>query len=171
VSAGGFDLHDARAALDRFITTASTHVADAFAEAVRRSPDGRLELILRTPVRYPVLGAIFSQMPRFFDRASGANLDATVRWRITGRADSGADVWDLTIRKGRCRVHRGESGADPRLTITAEAGEFVRLATGNSGPMQGYFGGRIKLAGDIMLAARLQTLFRVPGSHPGTART
>jgi hypothetical protein len=28
--------------------------------------------------------------------------------------------------------------------------------------MQGYFGGKITLRGDIMLAARLQTLFRVP---------
>ncbi len=49
------------------------------------------------------------------------------------------------------------------MTITADAAEFVRLATGNSDPMNAYFKGRIKLAGDIMLAARLQALFRVPG--------
>jgi putative sterol carrier protein len=49
------------------------------------------------------------------------------------------------------------------VTITAEAAELVRLATGNSDPMKAYFRGRIQLAGDIMFAAKLQTLFRVPG--------
>ncbi len=165
MSAGGFDLREARAALDRALVTASTHAADLFAQAVRRSPDGRLERFLRTPARHAVLGGIFSQMPRYFNRAGAKDLNTTVRWRITGRTDGGADVWDLSIRDGRCRVRRGESEADPRLTITAEAAEFVRLATGNSDPMQAYFGGRIQLAGDIMLAARLQTLFRLPGSR------
>jgi putative sterol carrier protein len=52
------------------------------------------------------------------------------------------------------------------VTITAEAAEFVRLATGNSDPMNAYFRGRIQLAGDIMFAAKLQSLFRVPGRPP-----
>jgi putative sterol carrier protein len=97
------------------------------------------------------------------DRTAAKGLDATVRWRITGRGDGGADVWEMTIEDGRCRVHRGESNAEPRVTITAEAAEFLRLATGNSDPMRAYFSGRIKLAGDIMFATKLQTLFRVPG--------
>jgi SCP-2 sterol transfer family len=165
VSADGFDMREARAALDRALATASTRFADLFAQAVRRSPDGRLEGLLRTPARHAVLGGIFSQMPRYFNRGGADDLDMTMRWRITGRADGGADVWDLSISGGRCRVRRGGAEGDPRLTITAEAAEFVRLATGNSDPMQAYFGGRIQLAGDIMLAARLQTLFRLPGSR------
>ena len=102
-------------------------------------------------------------MPRYFDRDGAKGVDATVRWRITGRAGGGADVWDVTIADGRCRVRRGESEAEPRVTITAGAAEFVRLATGNSDPMKAYFNGHIQLGGDVMLAARLQTLFRVPG--------
>jgi putative sterol carrier protein len=44
-----------------------------------------------------------------------------------------------------------------------DAVEFVKLATGNSDPMNAYFSGRVALAGDIMLAAKLQSLFRIPG--------
>jgi predicted lipid carrier protein YhbT len=124
--------------------------------------------VLRTPVRHAVLGGIFLQMPRYFDARAAKGLDATARWRITGRADGGADVWDVTIRDGRCRVRRGEFAAQPRVTVTADAAEFVRLATGNSEPMNAYFRGRIQLAGDIMFAAKLQTLFRIPGRPPAT---
>ena len=64
---------------------------------------------------------------------------------------------------GRCRARRGEGARDPQLTITLDAAEFVRLATGNSDPMNAYFSGRVALAGDVMLAAKLQSLFRIPG--------
>jgi putative sterol carrier protein len=138
-------------------------MAEGFARAVRRSPDRRLEWLLRTPVRHAVLGGIFWQMPRHFNREGSKGVDATIRWRITGRARGGADVWEVTISDARCRVGRGESNVDPRVTVTAEAAEFVRLATGNSDPMKAYFGGRVQLSGDIMLAARLQTLFKIPG--------
>lgn len=161
-----FDHRQARAAVERALAAAPARVAEGFAEAVRRSPDDRLEGVLRTPVRQAVLAAIFLQMPRYVDRNAAKGIDATMRWRITGRGDGGADVWEVTIADGRCRVRRGEWSVQPRVTITAEAAEFVRLATGNSDPMRAYFRGRIKLAGDIMFAAKLQTLFRVPGNEP-----
>lgn len=118
-----------------------------------------------------MLGGIFSQMPRYLDRAGARDLDATVRWRITGRSDGEADVWELTIADGHGRVRRGESGAEPIVTITTEAAEFVRIATGNLEPMSAYFRGRVQLAGDIMFAAKLQTLFRIPGSEPPGSST
>jgi predicted lipid carrier protein YhbT len=166
VTSRRFDRHQARSELERRLANAPARIADGFARAVRRSPDGRLEQVLGTPLRQAVLGGIFSQMPRYFDRKDAGDLNATIRWRITGRADGNADVWEVTIADGRCRARRGESDAKPRVTITAEAAEFVRLATANSDPISAYFGGRIQLEGDIMLAAKLQTLFRIPGHQP-----
>jgi hypothetical protein len=162
-----FDHRQARAAVGRALAQAPARVVDGLAEVVRRSPDDLLEGVLRTPVRHAVLAAIFMQMPRYVDRNAAEGVDATIRWRITGRGDEGADVWDMTIADGSCRLCRGEWSAHPRVTITAEAAEFVRLATGNSNPMPAYLSGRIKLAGDIMFAAKLQTLFRVPGREGG----
>ena len=44
-----------------------------------------------------------------------------------------------------------------------DAVEFLKLASGNLDPMQAYFKGRIELAGDIMVAAKLAQLFKLPG--------
>ena len=166
MTARRFDRQQARAALERGIRDVPARLADEAARVVGRSLDEHLERILRTPIRQVVLNAIFSQMPRYLNRDAAADVDATVRWRITGRADGGADVWDLAITNGRCRVRRGESDSEPRVTITAQAAEFVRLAAGNSEPMNAYFQGRIQVGGDIMFAAKLQTLFRLPGRQP-----
>ena len=138
-------------------------MADGFARAVRSAPDGGLEQVLRTPIRRAVLEAIFWQMPQHFDGQGAAGVEATIRWCITGRSGGAADIYELQIADGRCRVRRGKRDTDPRLTITLSAADFIRLATGNSEPMNAYFSGRVALAGDIMLAAKLRSLFRVPG--------
>ena len=102
-------------------------------------------------------------MPQHFDPKGASGMKTTIRWRITRRPGSAADTYELQIVDGRCRARRGEGKSDPQLTITLEAAEFVRLATGNSDPMNAYFSGRVALAGDVMLAAKLQSLFRIPG--------
>ncbi len=140
-------------------------LAEGFARAVRSAPEGRLEQVLRTPVRRAVLEAIFWQMPQHFDRKAAAGMDAAIRWHITGDSGGAGDTYELRIKGGRCRARRRENDPDPRLTITLDAAEFVRLATGNSDPMNAYFSGKIALAGDIMLAAKLRSLFRIPGRN------
>ena len=142
---------------------APAQLAEGFARLVRGAPDSRLEQALRTPIRRPVLDGIFRQMPQHIDRSAAAGTDATIRWEITGRSGDGADTYELELEDGRCRARRGRSASDPRLTITLDATEFVKLATGNSDPMQAYFSGRLALAGDIMLAAKLQAIFKIPG--------
>ncbi len=146
----------------RRIAGAPTQIAEGFARAVRSAPDSRLEQILRTPVRRAVLDGIFWQMPQHVSLKAVAGADATIRWRITG-GPNGTDTYELEFRDGRCRTRRGESNVEPRVTITLDAAEFIRLATGISDPMQAYFKGRLKLGGDIMFAAKLQSLFHIPG--------
>jgi putative sterol carrier protein len=139
-------------------------LADGFARVVRRAPNGRLEQILSTPVRRAVLEGIFRQMPRHVNRKNATGVNAVIRWRITRGADGAdADVYELVLDDGRCRARRGSS-AEPHLTITLDAAEFVRLATGNSDPVKAYLTGSVMLGGDIMLAAKLQALFRIPGA-------
>jgi putative sterol carrier protein len=141
----------------------STQLAEGFARIIRRAPDAGLEQVLRTPVRRAVLEGIFRQMPQHLDRRAAKTMDATIRWRITRGENGHGDVYELELSEGRCRSRRGEGPDEPNVTITLGAAEFVRIATGNSDPMQAYFKGRVKLAGDLMVAARLQTLFRIPG--------
>ncbi len=87
---------------------------------------------------------------------------------VTGRPDGGSDVYQLVIENGRARTDRGET-VEARLTVTLDGVEFLKLASGNSDPMQAYFTGRIKLSGDIMVAAKLAQMFRMPGApDPGS---
>jgi predicted lipid carrier protein YhbT len=143
------------------VADVNRQLADGVSRVLRGVPDDRLEQAMRTPLRRVVLDAIFWQMPQHLDRRGASAVDATVRWSVTGRGDGGADVYDLVIADGRARISR--SGRhQPRLTITLGAAELVRLVSGGLDPMQAYFKRRIQLSGDIMLAAKLTGLFRIP---------
>jgi predicted lipid carrier protein YhbT len=151
------------------VADARRQLSDGLARVMRGVPDDRLEQALRTPLRRVALDAIFWQMPQHLDRRGATGVDATVRWRVTGRADGEADVYDLVIADGHGRISRSGRHV-PRLTITLGAAELVRLASGTLDPMQAYFKRRIQLSGDIMLAAKLTALFRVPKKRTGGDR-
>jgi hypothetical protein len=154
-----FDPQRALDAVKRMAADAPTVLADGFGRLVRDLPPDRLEQLMRSPARRPLLDGIFWQMPRQLDTAQAADVDTTIRWCITGRPDEGTDVYHLQIANGEGRIVKGLPGPDPRLTVTLDGVEFLRLISGNSDPMQAYF------TGDIMVAAKLAQLFRMPGGE------
>jgi putative sterol carrier protein len=161
-SFGGFDPDRAMEKLRKLAADAPAYVADGFGRAVHNAPPERLEQLMRSPARKPALDGIFWQMPKQVNAEVAKNMTTTIRWRITGRPDDGVDVYRLVVDKGQVKTVKGESG-DPKLTVTMDAVEFLKLASGNLDPMQAYFKGRIELTGDIMVAAKLAQLFKVPG--------
>jgi putative sterol carrier protein len=163
----GFDPQRALDSIKRLAGDAPTLLADGFGRLVRDAPPERLDQLMRSPARKPLLDGIFWQMPKQMDSKQAAGVSTTIRWCITGRADEQTDVYHLEVDHGRARIIRGHQGPDPHLTITIDGVEFLRLVSGNSDPMQAYFTGRIQLKGDIMVAAKLSQLFRMPGA-PGT---
>ncbi len=167
----GFDPQRALDAVKRLAADAPGQVADGFGRLVRDATPERIEQVMRSPARKPILDGIFWQMPRQLDSKQAAGVTSSIRWCITGRADGGVDTYQLELEDGRCRVIRGSGGPDPRLTLTIAGVEFLRLVSGNSDPMQAYFKGRIQLAGDIMVAAKLASLFRMPGGGAANGGT
>ncbi|MEA2211176.1 MAG: hypothetical protein QOF83_1124 [Solirubrobacteraceae bacterium] len=162
-----FDPQRALEAVKRLATDAPSLLAGGFGRLVRDTPDDRLGQLMRSPARKPVLDGIFWSMPRQMDAAQATGVKTTIRWCITGRPDEGTDVYHLVIADGTAQVEKGLPGPDPRLTITMDGVEFLRLVSGNSDAMQAYFTGRVQLAGDIMVAAKLAQLFKTPGGHGG----
>ena len=161
-SFGGFDPDRAMEKLRKLAADAPAYMADGFGRAVHNAPPERLEQLMRSPARKPALDGIFWQMPKQVNTEVAKNMTTTIRWRITGRPDDGVDVYQLVVDKGQVKTVKGESG-DPKLTVTMDAVEFLKLASGNLDPMQAYFKGRIELTGDIMVAAKLAQLFKMPG--------
>ena len=131
---------------------------------VQQAPEGRLERVMKGPARRMILESVFWQMPQQLDRRRAAGVNAAVLWQIGGRPDGGSDEFRLSIADASARTarRRHDDLPPPVLTITMDGVDFLKLITGNLDPMRGYFTGRIALAGDIMFAAKLGGMFRVP---------
>jgi alkyl sulfatase BDS1-like metallo-beta-lactamase superfamily hydrolase len=160
----GFDPQRALEFVKQSVADAPSQLADGVGRLIREAPPERVEQVMHSPARKPILDAIFWQMPKQLDSGQATDLNLTIRWCITGRPDGGVDTYSLQLEGGEARIIRGAEAPNPRLTITMDAVEFLRLVSGNSDPMRAYFTGRVKLAGDLMVAAKLTTLFRMPGA-------
>jgi alkyl sulfatase BDS1-like metallo-beta-lactamase superfamily hydrolase len=143
---------------------APERLGDGFAAAMRRLPGQRLDQFMATPLRRIVLDTIFWQMPRYLDSGRARGVEATVRWQVTARGGRTVDTYELTVADGRARSRRGARAAEPRVTITVDGARFLQIAAGAADPMQAYFKGDLAIAGDIMAAAKLVSLFRMPGA-------
>ena len=136
--------------------------ADQYAALVADASDEDLERGLAEN-RELLLGEIFRRMPEQFRPDRAGDLDAVIEWRVRGRPDGGDDRWQLTIRNGACAVVPG-GDEEPTVAFTIGPVDFVKLITGNaSGPMLFTFG-KLKIRGDLLLAARVQSFFEVPRS-------
>ena len=64
---------------------------------------------------------------------------------------------------GACSVEKDGEHA-PRVTFKLKPVDFLKLVTGNAaGPMM-FMTGKLKIDGDLMFAAGVQSLFRIPGA-------
>jgi putative sterol carrier protein len=95
-------------------------------------------------------------MPAAFLPETAQDVRAVVQYHLAG--DGGGD-WVVTISDGTCTVEQG-SAADPRLTITAAANDYVDMAIGKLDPMAAFAAGKVKVQGDIPLALRMMGFFR-----------
>jgi putative sterol carrier protein len=165
-----FDPQRALEQVRRLAAEAPAHLADGFGRAVRELAPERLEQVMRSPARRALLDGIFWRMPKQLDTEQAAGVKTAIRWDITGRGDGGVDTYLLEVDNGTAGTSRaagGEQAGKPDLTITMDGAELLRLVSGNLDPMQAYFKGRIQLTGDIMVAAKLAQLFRMPGAGNG----
>ena len=132
---------------------------EQFAALVRDASDEQLEQGFREN-RDVLLDEIFRRMPEQFDPERGGDAEAVIEWQIT-RPDGEPDRWQLTIRDGRCTCARGVE-ADPDVSYRVGPVDFVKLITGvEHGPKMFVFG-RLRIRGNLMLAARMQSWFRMP---------
>lgn len=163
----GFDPQRALDQIKKLAADAPSQLADGLGRLVRDASPERLEQLMRSPARRALLDGVFWQMPKQLDAKQAAGVKTAIRWDITGRHDEGVDTYLLQVENGAARTSRGTDGPEPRLTITMDGVEFLRLISGNSDPMSAYFKGRIQLAGDIMVAAQMAQMFRMPGAGSG----
>jgi len=98
-----------------------------------------------------------SKMPAAFlpDKAPG--LEAVIQFKFTG---SEAGNWYAEIKDGKCTVYQGEHPS-PRMTLSADSSDYIKIFTGELDGMKAFMEGKIKLAGDLNLAMKLTQMFKI----------
>jgi putative sterol carrier protein len=104
----------------------------------------------------PTIQEFMSQMSGSFQPEKAAGLDVTVQLKLTGAQ---AADYGIVIKDSQCTVTPGIAPA-PRLTVTAEANDFVKIFTGRLDGTAAFMTGKLRLAGDMNLALKLLTLFK-----------
>ncbi|HVE68338.1 MAG TPA: SCP2 sterol-binding domain-containing protein [Solirubrobacteraceae bacterium] len=135
----------------------------AFARAVADTPDEALAEGMASENRSLILDEIFAQMEQRFDAARGGDVDAVIDWKILDRPEGGYDHYRVTLAGGDCKVEKDPpEGVSPRVTFRVKPVTFLRLVTGNASGPQLFLTGKLKIDGDLMFAARIQSLFEIP---------
>jgi putative sterol carrier protein len=95
-----------------------------------------------------------------FKPEAAEGVDAVIQYHLTG--DGGGD-WIITIKEGKCSVAPG-TAENPKMTLTAEANDFRDVLLGKVNGMQYFMMGKLRLAGDLNLAMKLTSFFKMSGN-------
>lgn len=133
----------------------------AVVKAIGEMSDEQLREGLQSPMRGQIIGEVFNRMEEHFKPETAQGVDAVVHWNITGGPEGAIDRYEIVVREGTVGVNREMAGS-PRVTLTLDGVDFMRLVTGNAQGPQLFMGGKLKLEGDMMFAANIAGMFKIP---------
>ena len=133
-----------------------------FARVVADTPDGELEAGMLSENRGLVLDEIFKRMEAHFDAERAGDVEAIVDWKVLDRPGGGYDHYRVEIARGACTVRKDPEAGEPTVTFRVAPVDFLKLVTGNASGPKMFITGRLRIEGDLMLAARVQTFFEIP---------
>lgn len=101
---------------------------------------------------------IFEQMPSALNADAAKGLDAVIQFNLTG---DGGGEHNITIKDGAASYAAGKADA-PKMTMTMAAQDYVDMITGKLNGQMAFMSGKLKIAGDMGLAMKMQSLFKRP---------
>jgi putative sterol carrier protein len=107
---------------------------------------------------YTVKELVFNHEKAFLPEKA-AGLEAIVQYHLTG--DEGGD-FIIQIGDDKCSVSEGVA-EDPVMTMTADGIYFRDVLLGKEDGMKGFMEGKLQLAGDLNLAMKLTSFFKMDG--------
>ncbi len=100
---------------------------------------------------------MLDQLPSHFVPEAAGDAQATVHLELTGPQGG---QWTLRVANRQCEVLDGLQGT-PNLTISADGQDYVEIMEGRLAPMQAFMQGRVRFKGDLGVAMRMQSWFRI----------
>lgn len=101
---------------------------------------------------------VFQELPNYFQADKAGNTKAAIQFDLSGEH---AGKWWVKIAEGQATSGQGEI-ENPNLTFSADARDWVKIATGQMDPTAAFMSGKLKLKGDMGLAIKFGSLFRRP---------
>jgi len=92
-----------------------------------------------------------------FNPAAAEGVKGVIQYRLTGQE---AGDYIITIADGKCSVEEGIAPT-PNVTLTADAYDFRDVLLNRANGMQYFMQGKLKLAGDLNLAMKLTSFFKM----------
>jgi putative sterol carrier protein len=102
--------------------------------------------------------AIFNGMPSQFNADAAKGMNSVIQFNLTG---DGGGQYHVAIKDGACSVSEG-AHASPNMTMTMAASDYVDMINGKLNGQMAFMSGKLKIAGDMSLAMKMQTLFKRP---------
>lgn len=99
---------------------------------------------------------IYNHEKAFLPDVAG-DIDVVIQYKLTG--EEGGN-YIITIKDRQCKVSEGEAES-PTMTLTADANDFRDVLLGRANGMQYFMQGKLKLSGDLNLAMKLTSFFRM----------
>ena len=130
---------------------------------VAGASDERLESVMRSPLRAVLLSQILRTTRQRFDPARSRELDAVVEFAIRRPGRHGVDHCQIALVDGRCTTQR-RGNQVPTVVLALDSVSFLRLAGGAIPAATLLLSGRLRVRGDLLLAARLPRLLGIPRS-------
>jgi putative sterol carrier protein len=103
------------------------------------------------------IAALMSKMPGAFLPEKAPGLEAVIQFKFTGEE---AGDWYADIKDGKVTVSQGIHPS-PKMTLTADSGDYVKIFTGELDGMKAFMDGKLKMAGDLNLAMKLTQMFKI----------
>ncbi|MFI5805273.1 SCP2 sterol-binding domain-containing protein [Streptomyces sp. NPDC051561] len=135
---------------------------EEFARIVKRLSPQEIREVMQGELRERVLSEIFGRMERQFRPEAAGTLDSLIRWKVAGTDGEGDAVYETRIKDGGCTVTEGRSETESRVTLIMGDAEFMKLVSGNGNPVTMFLTRKLKLVGDVGLAAGLPKYFDIP---------
>ena len=101
---------------------------------------------------------IFSNMPGQINPDAAKGMNSVIQFNLSGE---GGGNYYVEIKDGAATVTEG-THAQPNMTMTLAASDYVDLIMGKLNGQMAFMSGKLKIAGDMGLAMKMQTLFKRP---------
>ena len=98
---------------------------------------------------------IFAAMPTQINADAAKGMSSTIQFNLGG--DGGGNYY-VEIKDGTAKVSEG-THASPNMTMTLAASDYVDLIMGKLNGQMAFMSGKLKIAGDMGLAMKMQQLF------------